>query len=110
MYHRGSVYWGDLRPVVGSEQDGVRPVLIVQNDVGNKHAPTVIVAPLTCNLHQSKPLVTHVTTYLPNLQRSVILLEQIRTIDKTRLGKYITDLDHVTMQRVNQGLLRSLGL
>ena len=111
MYKRGNVFWADLRPVVGSEQDGFRPVVILQNDVGNRYSPTVIVAPLTSNLHADKHLATHVPVRIQGLAfYSVVLLEQIRTVDKSRLGRFIGVLDKRTMQQVDQSLICSLGL
>ena len=109
---RGDIYFADLSPVVGSEQGGVRPVLIVQNDVGNRHSPTVICAAVTSQMNKAK-LPTHIalsaTEYaLP--KDSVILLEQIRTIDKQRLKEKVCHLDDSMMQRVNHALLISLGL
>ena len=109
---RGDIYFADLSPVVGSEQGGVRPVLIVQNDVGNRHSPTVICAAVTSQMNKAK-LPTHIalsaTEYaLP--KDSVILLEQIRTIDKQRLKEKVCHLDDAMMQRVNHALLISLGL
>lgn len=111
MYKRGNVFWADLSPVMGSEQDGVRPVVILQNDIGNRYSPTVIVAPLTSNLHPDKHLATHVPVQMQELPHySIILLEQIRTIDKVRFGRFIGTLGARTLQQVNQGLLCSLGL
>jgi len=109
---RGDIYFADLSPVVGSEQGGFRPVLIVQNDIGNRFSPTVIVAAITAQIQKAK-LPTHVEidakTY--GLDRdSVILLEQIRTIDKQRLTDKITHLDDELMSRVNESLSISLGL
>ena len=109
---RGDIYFADLSPVVGSDQGGVRPVLIVQNDVGNRHSPTVICAAVTSQMNKAK-LPTHIalsaTEYaLP--KDSVILLEQIRTIDKQRLKEKVCHLDDAMMQRVNHALLISLGL
>lgn len=109
---RGDVYFADLSPVVGSEQGGVRPVLIIQNDIGNRFSPTVIVAAITAQIQKAK-LPTHVeidaATY--GFERdSVILLEQIRTIDKQRLTDKITQLDDEMMNRVNESLQISLGL
>ncbi|MCD8503349.1 MAG: type II toxin-antitoxin system PemK/MazF family toxin [Bacillaceae bacterium] len=109
---RGDVYFADLSPVVGSEQGGVRPVLIIQNDIGNRFSPTVIVAAITAQIQKAK-LPTHVEI---NAKRygfdrdSVILLEQVRTIDKQRLTDKITQLDEDMMHRVNDALLISLGL
>jgi mRNA interferase MazF len=109
---RGDVYIADLDPVVGSEQGGLRPVLVLQNDVGNRHSPTVIVAAITSRLDKAR-LPTHVA--LPGqdfgLQRtSVILLEQIRTLDKRRLGQRLAHLAGAVMRRVDTALRISLGL
>ena len=108
---RGELFYANLSPVVGSEQGGVRPVLIVQNDIGNKYSPTVIVAAITSRINKAK-IPTHIelsaSTY--GLEKdSVILHEQIRTLDKSRLEKKIGVLDYKTMQNVNQALLISLG-
>lgn len=110
-FRRGEIYFADLSPVVGSEQGGVRPVLIIQNDVGNKYSPTVIVCAITSQLSKAK-LPTHIE--LPsekyNLPKdSVALLEQIRTLDKRRLKGKITDLDPQKMKEVNRAILISLG-
>ena len=107
---RGELYYADLSPVVGSEQGGVRPVLIVQNDVGNKYSPTVIVAAITSQINKAK-IPTHIelsTTY-GLTKDSVLLLEQIRTLDKRRLKEKIGILDSKCMENVNQALLISLG-
>ncbi|MBO2533813.1 MAG: type II toxin-antitoxin system PemK/MazF family toxin [Planifilum fulgidum] len=109
---RGDVFFADLSPVVGSEQGGVRPVLVIQNNIGNRFSPTVIVAAITAQIQKAK-LPTHVEidakTY--GFERdSVILLEQIRTIDKQRLTDKITHLDDEMMERVNEALQISLGL
>ena len=109
---RGDIYYADLSPVVGSEQGGMRPVLIVQNDVGNKHSPTVIAAAITSQINKAK-LPTHIElgakTY--GLSKdSVILLEQIRTIDKKRLGEKCGEVDPQTMQKVNECLKISVGI
>lgn len=111
MIKRGELYYADLSPVVGSEQGGVRPILIVQNDIGNKYSPTVIAAAITSKMTKAK-LPTHIElnggTYgLP--KDSVILLEQIRTLDKRRLREKIGELTEKEMQKVNDGLLISLG-
>ncbi len=108
---RGELYYADLSPVVGSEQGGVRPVLVVQNDVGNKYSPTVIAAAVTSKLTKAK-LPTHIEIAGRSfgLQRdSVILLEQIRTLDKRRLKERIGALPDSTMRRVDGALLISLG-
>ena len=89
MYKRGDVFWADLSPVIGSEQDGVRPVVILQNDIGNRYSPTVIVAPLTSNLHRDKHLVTHVPVRMQGLpQYSVVLLEQIQDNRQSTTGEF----------------------
>jgi mRNA interferase MazF len=109
---RGYIFFADLSPVVGSEQGGVRPVLVVQNDVGNKYSPTVIIAAITSQIEKAK-LPTHVEVEAKEYgleKDSVILLEQIRTIDKQRLQDKVTELDDRVMQRVNQALKISLGL
>lgn len=109
---RGDVYYADLSPVVGSEQGGVRPVLIIQNDIGNRFSPTVIVAAITAQIQKAK-LPTHVEIdgEMHGFDRdSVILLEQIRTIDKQRLTDKITQLDSETMRKVDDALQISVGL
>lgn len=107
---RGELYYADLSPVVGSEQGGVRPVLVVQNDVGNRYSPTVIAAAVTSKMNKAK-LPTHIE--LPSsfglAKDSVILLEQIRTIDKRRLKERIGELPDSTMNLVNKAILISLG-
>ncbi len=109
---RGEIYYADLSPVVGSEQGGVRPVLIVQNDVGNKYSPTVIAAAITSQREKSK-LPTHIELSAQNcgLQKnSVVLLEQIRTIDKKRLKEKMGMLDDTSMNKINSALTVSFGL
>lgn len=109
---RGDIFYADLSPVVGSEQGGQRPVLIIQNDVGNYFSTTVIVAPITTH-SQKKPMPTHVplTTKVTGIPKnSVVLLEQVRTIDKQRLMDRIDHLDTSVMKKVNQGLRVSLSL
>jgi mRNA interferase MazF len=109
---RGDVYFADLSPVVGSEQGGVRPVLVIQNNIGNRFSPTVIVAAITAQIQKAK-LPTHVEIDAKTYgfdRDSVILLEQIRTIDKQRLTDKITHLDDEMMARVNEALQISLGL
>ncbi|SHH49065.1 mRNA interferase MazF [Asaccharospora irregularis DSM 2635] len=109
---RGDLYYADLSPVVGSEQGGIRPVLIIQNDIGNKYSPTVIIAAITSQINKAK-LPTHVeisaNEYGLN-KDSVILLEQIRTIDKKRIREKIGCLDENVMLKVNNSLQISLGL
>lgn len=109
---RGDVYFADLSPVVGSEQGGVRPVLIIQNDIGNRFSPTVVVAAITAQIQKAK-LPTHVEINAKKYgfdRDSVILLEQIRTIDKQRLTDKITHLDDDMMNSVNEAIRISLGL
>lgn len=108
---RGEVYYADLSPVVGSEQGGFRPVLILQNDIGNKYSPTVIVTAITSQLGKAK-LPTHIELSAEeyNLPKnSVALLEQIRTLDKRRLKEKVTTLSQEKMKEVNRALLISLG-
>jgi mRNA interferase MazF len=109
---RGEIYFADLNPVLGSEQGGFRPVLIIQNDIGNKYSPTVIISAITSQIQKAR-LPTHVElpAKLSNLERdSVILLEQVRTIDKKRLKKRVAKLDSHIMAQVDEGLAISLGL
>ena len=112
IMRRGDIYYADLRPVIGSEQGGIRPVLIIQNDVGNKHSPTVICAAITSKMNKAK-LPTHIelnASKYDMVKDSVILLEQLRTIDKKRLKDRICHLDQDIMQIVNNGLMVSLEL
>ncbi|MBE5895959.1 MAG: type II toxin-antitoxin system PemK/MazF family toxin [Lachnospiraceae bacterium] len=109
---RGDVYYADLRPVIGSEQGGIRPVLIIQNDIGNKHSPTIICAAITSKMNKAK-LPTHVEldSAVYQMERdSVILLEQLRTVDKKRLRDKVCHLDAEIMKKVNQALAISLEL
>ena len=109
---RGDVFYADLSPVVGSEQGGVRPVLIIQNDIGNRYSPTVIIAAVTSQINKAK-LPTHIEIsgdeYGLN-KDSVILAEQVRTIDKKRLKEKIGHLDENLMEKVNEALQISFGL
>ncbi|MBR6507363.1 MAG: type II toxin-antitoxin system PemK/MazF family toxin [Clostridia bacterium] len=120
VIRRGDIYYADLSPVVGSEQGGVRPVLIVQNDVGNRHSPTVIAAAITSQTGKAR-LPTHIEVTGDNIgtgkalgcglaKNSIILLEQIRTLDKKRLKDKMGHLDDTTMQQVNEALNVSFGL
>lgn len=112
VIRRGDIFYADLRPVVGSEQGGVRPVLIIQNDVGNKHSPTVICAAITSKMNKAK-LPTHVeldSKKYDMVKDSVILLEQLRTIDKRRLKDKVCHLDDDILMRVNAALNISLEL
>ncbi len=111
MIKRGELYYADLSPVVGSEQGGIRPILIVQNDTGNKYSPTVIAAAVTSKLTKAK-LPTHIEIAANEfglIKDSVILLEQIRTLDKKRLKEKIGELSKIKMSKVNTALLISLG-
>ena len=108
---RGDMYYAELSPVIGSEQNGFRPVLIIQNDTGNRHSPTVVIAAIT-----SKPKKTEMPTHYPlpagnGLEiPSVVLLEQVRTIDKRRLDRFIGRLDETTMKGIDRALAVSMGL
>ena len=109
---RGDIFYADLRPVVGSEQGGIRPVLIIQNDVGNRHSPTVICAAITSKMNKAK-LPTHIelnASQCDIVKDSVILLEQLRTIDKRRLKDKVCHLDGEVLQKVNKALSISLEL
>lgn len=109
---RGDVYYADLSPVVGSEQGGVRPVLVIQNDIGNRYSPTVIVSAITSQINKAK-LPTHIEISSEDFslpKDSVVLLEQIRTIDKKRLKEKIGRFDKNLMNEVNDCLKISLGL
>jgi mRNA interferase MazF len=109
---RGDIYYADLSPVVGSEQGGIRPVLIIQNDVGNRHSPTVICAAITSRMNKAK-LPTHVEIDARRYQivkNSVVLLEQVRTIDKQRLRDLVCHLDKEIMNRVDEALKVSFEL
>ncbi len=112
LVRRGDIFYADLNPVVGSEQGGIRPVVVVQNDVGNKYSPTVIIAAITSQIDKAK-LPTHVELQSKDYgleKDSVILLEQLRTIDKRRLKEKITILDQDIMKKVDEALKVSLGL
>ena len=109
---RGDIYYADLSPVIGSEQGGVRPVLIVQNDVGNRFSPTVIAAAITSQQSKAK-LPTHISIYAVNCglsKDSVVLLEQVRTIDKKRLKEKMGAVDEGSMDEINRAISISFGL
>lgn len=109
---RGEIYYADLSPVVGSEQGGVRPVLIIQNDIGNKYSPTVIAAAITSQRDKTK-LPTHIQVNADGCglaKDSIVLLEQVRTIDKQRLKEKMGSLDNNSMDKVNRALTVSFGL
>ncbi|NLJ33944.1 MAG: type II toxin-antitoxin system PemK/MazF family toxin [Firmicutes bacterium] len=110
--HRGDIFYADLSPVVGSEQGGVRPVIVIQNDIGNRYSPTTIIAAITSQIEKAK-LPTHIEVSASSLgleKNSVILLEQIRTIDKHRLKTRIGHLEGEIMGKIDVGLQISLGL
>ena len=109
---RGEIYYADLSPVVGSEQGGIRPALVLQNDIGNRHSPTVIAAAITSRLDKAK-LPTHISLNAASCgltKDSIVLLEQIRTIDKRRLKDRMGAIDHEAMDRVDNALSISFGL
>ena len=109
---RGDIYYADLSPVVGSEQGGLRPVLIIQNDVGNRYSPTVIAAAITSRMGKTK-LPTHIDVYADRVglsKDSVILLEQIRTLDKKRLREHMGRVDGPVMHQIDAAIAVSFGL
>lgn len=112
LVKRGDIFYADLSPVIGSEQGGVRPVLVVQNDIGNKYSPTIIIAAITSQINKAK-LPTHIEINAPDYglpKDSVVLLEQIRTIDKKRLREKIGHFDEDMMNNVDECLKISVGL
>ena len=112
VIRRGDVYYADLRPVIGSEQGGIRPVLIIQNDIGNRHSPTVICAAITSKMNKAK-LPTHIEIDAASyhiVKDSVILLEQLRTIDKSRLRDKVCHLDEGILKKIDRALMISLDL
>lgn len=112
LIKRGDIFYADLSPVIGSEQGGVRPVLVVQNDIGNRYSPTIIIVAITSQINKAK-LPTHVEIKSSDYglpKDSVLLLEQIRTIDKRRLEEKIGHVNEDIMGKVNEALLISLGL
>ena len=112
IVRRGDIYFADLSPVVGSEQGGVRPVLIVQNDVGNRHSPTVIAAAITSQQTKAK-LPTHISIGAENCglaKNSVVLLEQVRTIDKKRLKEKMGSISPIAMNQIDRAISISFGL
>ena len=111
VIHKGDIFFADLGDTVGSEQSGVRPVLVIQNNVGNRFSPTIIVSPITSKIKKG----TYPTHVIINPkcglnETSMILLEQIRTIDKTRLGRYLGTVDDESMRKVDRAISVSLGL
>ena len=110
MIHRGEIYYADLSPVVGSEQGGYRPVIVLQNNKGNRYSTTIIVAPISSKLTKN-PLTTHVMVENNCLEKkSVILLEQIRTIDKQRIREKVGFIDNKVMQQINEAIKTSLDI
>ena len=112
VIRRGDIFYADLRPVIGSEQGSIRPVLIIQNDIGNKHSPTVIVAAITSKMNKAK-LPTHIEIDAARyhiVKDSVILLEQLRTIDKSRLRDKVCHLDDGILKKIDSALMISLEL
>lgn len=108
---RGDIFYADLSPVVGSEQGGLRPVVVIQNDIGNRYSPTTIVAPITSQTNKSKmPTHVHIRSRQDLPKNSVILLEQIRTIDKKRLREKIGRFDERVMHDLNHALVISVGI
>lgn len=110
IIHRGDIFYANLSPIVGSEQGGIRPVVVVQNEKGNRFSKTLIIAPISTRMTKP-PLPTHVLLADNILQKSsMVLLEQVRTIDRMRLSQWVTRLDPMTMQVIDQALRISLGL
>lgn len=112
LIKRGDIFYADLSPVIGSEQGGIRPVLVVQNDIGNKYSPTIIVAAITSQINKAK-LPTHFEldgNEYGLMKDSVVLLEQVRTIDRKRLKEKVGHLDEDQMEKINNALEISLGL
>jgi len=109
---RGDIYYANLNPVIGSEQGGMRPVLIISNDIGNKHSPTVIIAAITSRTRTEAKLPTHISVKdFESLDKdSIILLEQIRTVDKQRLQDYVGTIPELSMSRVDKALAISISL
>ncbi len=110
IIRRGDVFYADLSPVVGCEQGGIRPVLIIQNDIGNRYSPTVIVVAITSKLKKELPTHVEIGCMEPLQKNSVVLLEQIRTIDRIRLLEYIGSLSELRMISIDQALSLSIGL
>lgn len=111
MMKRGEIYLVNLDPVIGSEQGGLRPVLIIQNDIGNRYSPTCVVAAITSRCNKKFWLPTHVPLHCTQLDKeSVVLLEQIRTIDRKRIGQYIGKIDESDVESINCALAISLGI
>ncbi len=108
--HRGDIFYCDLSPIVGSEQDGVRPVIVVQNNIGNCHSPTVIIVPLTTKHKKRLPTHVEITSVDKISDESIALLEQIRTVDKSRLLEYVDKISEDELYQVDKSINVSLGL
>lgn len=106
---KGDIFYANLNPIIGSEQDGIRPVLVIQNNVGNTHSSTTIIAVITT---QNKPYIpTHVRlSYYPRLENSTVLLEQIRTIDEKRLMNFVTHITESDLKKIETAILTSFGI
>lgn len=109
---KGAIFYANLDPIIGSEQGGLRPVLIIQNNIGNKYSPTTIIAPITKNIWKCSYLPTHIKIkhYRHSIHNSIIMLEQVRTIDKLRLQNYVTMLNFKQMKAVELALVNSFGI
>lgn len=110
--YRGQIYYADLEPSFGSEQGGIRPVLIIQNDMGNKYSPTTIIAAITAKIYTKHNIPTHhmISSTIGLKTDSIVLLEQIRTIDKARLRGYVGIVDRLDMKQIESKLVISLGI
>lgn len=109
---KGNIYYANLDPIVGSEQNGTRPVVVVQNDIGNKYSPTILIAPITSKVYSKPNLPTHVILKSNGkiTHDSIILLEQIRVIDKTRLSSYLCDLKPYQIEKIDRALINAFGI
>ena len=109
--NKGDIYYASLDPIVGSEQNGTRPVVIIQNDIGNKYSPTVLVAPLTSKIKSKPNLPTHVLVKSERIKyNSIVLLEQIRVLDKSRLISYVDTLTKEEIKKLDIGILKSFNI
>lgn len=109
--NKGDIYYASLDPIVGSEQNGTRPVVIIQNDIGNKYSPTVLVAPLTSKVKSKRSLPTHVLIDSNHIKRnSIVLLEQIRVLDKSRLISYLDSLSETEIKKLDVGIIKSFNI
>ena len=109
--NKGDIYYASLDPIVGSEQNGTRPVVIIQNDIGNKYSPTVLVAPLTSKVKSKHHLPTHVLVKSERIKyNSIVLLEQIRVLDKSRLISYLDSLSETEIKKLDVGIIKSFNI